>query len=94
MLYPLETLDGLLTEIPSLTGELSGGSAEIVSDLTVPETDGSVQKYEGEYTVVPQLYDPTVLPTMHKKMMDDVIVTAIPITETTNPTGGLTVLIG
>lgn len=51
-------------------------------------------EYEGEYSVVPQLYDATVLPTRNKAMRDDVIVTAIPVTRTNNPYGGDTVVIG
>lgn len=51
-------------------------------------------EYEGEYTVVPELYDAQVLPTRNKAMRDDVIVTAIPYYETTNPQGGYTVTIG
>lgn len=51
-------------------------------------------EYEGEYTVVPELYDAQVLPTRNKAMRDDVIVTAIPVTRTSNPYGGDTVVIG
>ncbi|MBQ7214319.1 MAG: hypothetical protein IJS25_07295 [Bacteroidales bacterium] len=50
--------------------------------------------YEGEYTVVPQAYDATILDTQGKVLSDDVIVTAIPYYETTNPQGGYTVTIG
>ena len=51
-------------------------------------------EYEGEYSVVPQPYDATVLPTRNKAMRDDMIVTAIPYYEATNPQGGYTVTIG
>lgn len=51
-------------------------------------------EYEGEYTVVPELYDAQVLPTRNKAMRDDVIVMAIPVTRTSNPYGGDTVVIG
>lgn len=49
--------------------------------------------YEGEYEVTPRLYEQT-LATENKTMLNDVTVYEIPITRTTNPTGGLTVLIG
>lgn len=49
--------------------------------------------YEGPYAVTPRLYD-QYLETDGKLMEDDVTVYEIPVTRTTNPTGGLTVLIG
>jgi len=52
-----------------------------------------VPPYEGEYEVTPQLTE-QVLETSGKKMLDDVTVRMIPITYTTNPYNGKTVLIG
>lgn len=49
--------------------------------------------YEGAYEVTPRVYAQT-LETEGKLMSDDVTVHEIPVTRTTNPTGGLTVLIG
>ena len=49
--------------------------------------------YDGEYEVTPRIYEQT-LETEGKKMNDDVTVYEIPITRTTNPHGGQTVLIG
>lgn len=49
--------------------------------------------YEGPYIVTPRLYNQH-LETKDKTMSDDVTVYEIPVTRTTNPTGGLTVLIG
>ena len=49
--------------------------------------------YEGDYEVTPRLYAQS-LDTDGKLMNDDVTVYEIPISQTTNPTGGLTVLIG
>ena len=51
------------------------------------------EHYQGPYEVTPRLYE-QMLETENKLMMDDVTVYEIPITRTTNPTGGLTVLIG
>ena len=42
--------------------------------------------YEGEYVVIPARHDQT-LETKHKKMLDDVLVTEIPYTETSNQYG-------
>ena len=49
--------------------------------------------YTGEYIVTPRVYQQT-LETAHKLMTDDVTVLEIPLTRTSNPQGGLTVLIG
>ena len=49
--------------------------------------------YEGEYIVIPKLHEQT-LETRHKTMSNDVTVKEIPITVTSNPQGGKTVLIG
>lgn len=53
----------------------------------------NVPAYDGAYEVTPRLY-PQYLDTDGKLMTDDVSVYEIPISRTTNPTGGLTVLIG
>ena len=49
--------------------------------------------YDGSYEVTPRLYAQS-LETDGKLMEDDVTVYEIPITRTTNPQGGQTVLIG
>ena len=49
--------------------------------------------YEGDYQVTPRLYQQE-LETDGKLMEDDVTVYEIPVARTTNPTGGLTVVIG
>ena len=77
------------------SGQLSGFlSAEkgISGLLTIPSAVG-VETYDGSYEVTPRLYAQS-LDTDGKLMQDDVTVYEIPISHTTNPTGGLTVLIG
>ena len=49
--------------------------------------------YEGTYEVTPRVYAQS-LNTDGKIMSDDVTVHEIPVTTTSNPEGGLTVLIG
>lgn len=49
--------------------------------------------YEGDYEITPRLYQQE-LETAGKLMEDDVTVYEIPVARTTNPTGGLTVMIG
>ena len=53
----------------------------------------NAHEYEGPYEITPRLYAQS-LDTDGKLMEDDVTVYEIPVTRTTNPTGGLTVLIG
>ena len=65
-------------------------TAEFGDYIKIPIAD----YYDGEYTVVPQPYDATVLPTIGKAMRDDVIVTEIPYYTTTNEKGGYTAIIG
>ena len=68
-------------------------------DSAFPVEFGEVQYitvadwYEGEYEVTPQLTAQT-LETKEKLMRDDVTVHEIPVTRTTNPHGGETVVIG
>lgn len=49
--------------------------------------------YEGTYEVTPRVYAQS-LETEGKLMSDDVTIYEIPVTKTSNPHGGLTVLIG
>ena len=51
-------------------------------------------EYEGQYEVTPILYDEQTLLTNDKLMRGNVTVKAIPVTQTTNPYNGLTVVIG
>lgn len=77
------------------SGQLSGflnAEKGISGLLTIPSAVG-VTPYDGSYEVTPRLYAQS-LDTDGKLMQDDVTVYEIPISHTTNPTGGLTVLIG
>lgn len=49
--------------------------------------------YTGDYIVTPKIIQ-SKLPTANKLMIDDVTVRKIPYQETTNPSGGKTVIIG
>lgn len=85
-------LNGTLTSIGLLHGTLVGDHHKIQGALTIPNTPG-LELYGGPYEVTPRLYAQS-LDTDGKLMEDDVTVYEIPISRTTNPTGGLTVLIG
>ena len=63
-------------------------------ELVLEDATGAyVPIYDGEYMVIPRLTE-QVLETSGKKMADDVTVKEIPVTYTTNPYNGKTVLIG
>ena len=84
-------LTGILTPSATITGTLTNpGTLEGI--LTIPNAAG-IETYDGDYEVTPRLYAQS-LDTDGKLMEDDVTVYEIPISHTTNPTGGLTVLIG
>jgi len=85
-------LSGTLTSTGHLHGTLVGDHHKIQGTLTIPNTPG-LELYGGPYEVTPRLYAQS-LDTEGKLMTDDVDVYEIPISRTTNPTGGLTVLIG
>lgn len=54
----------------------------------------TLEEYDGAYVVIPKVSQEQVLETKNKAMTDNVTVYEIPITRTTNPHGGQTVLIG
>ena len=81
--------------------DLSGKSIEIGVDTSWKNIGIGVEKggavyppYTGNYHIIPTLYWQQRLETYGKSMTDDVLVDAIRITETTNPQGGKTVVIG
>ena len=63
-------------------------------ELSIEKSTHPTEEYDGPYSVEPQLYYGQILATGGKLMVADVSVGAIPIYETSNPTGGKTVTIG
>lgn len=53
-----------------------------------------VVPYDGPYYVKPGFYFQQRLETFGKRMTDDVLVDSIKVTETSNPQGGKTIVIG
>ena len=84
-------LTGKLTAGATLSGFLNT-SGQLTGKLTIPTMVGA-EAYDGSYEVTPRVYAQT-LSTDNKLMEDDVTVHEIPVTRTSNPEGGLTVLIG
>ena len=90
-IWDVDELSGTLSIVDGISGTLSiaaGFSAEI----TVPTVVGA-NWYEGDYEVTPRMYEQT-LETANLRMHNDVTVNVIPVTSTSNPQGGRTVLIG
>lgn len=82
---------GTISAPSSLIGTLSVGET-LTGVLTVPSSISGIP-YEGAYDVMPRVYAQS-LDTVGKYMTDDVTVYGIPVTYTSNPQGGQTVLIG
>lgn len=75
-----------LTGSLSSAGTLTGAIRRSSSPVPIPY-------YTGEYEVTPQTYEQK-LETAGLRMSDDVTVFEVPYYETTNPSGGYTVIIG
>lgn len=80
-----------LLDEEGLTLDLTGGDE---MELVIGEAVISYPVYEGEYEVIPRLNIDQILETRNKRMLADVTVHEIPVTVTTNPHGGRTVVIG
>lgn len=73
--------------------ELTSSVALKVEQVRQIGGGGDFPDYEGSYTVIPAI-DAQVLPTRNRTMRNDMTVTAIPYTETSNLSGGYTAIIG
>lgn len=87
---PKGNYNGSYIVTPSSSQQILPTEGKTLSQDVVVE---AVTAYEGAYEVTPRLYSQG-LDTDGKLMSDDVTVHEIPVARTTNPTGGLTVLIG
>ena len=97
-LNPLNgVLEGALTqELPSLSGQLALDEGLVLTgDLVIQSaTEVDVPPYDGSYEIAPVANAEVILSTTGKKMLDDVTVLEIPYYETSNESGGYTVIIG
>ena len=83
-------LVGVLSTPSSLSGHLNVAQT-ITGTISISDR---IPSYNGEYEVTPQCDDAVVLPTSGKAMKGDLTVKSIPYYETTNLSGGYTVIIG
>lgn len=63
-------------------------------EIAVDKGGSYYPPYTGNYHVIPSFYWQQRLDTYGKAMLDDVLVDAIKVTETSNPQGGKTIVIG
>lgn len=84
-------MDGTLTPMPQLQGQLSNVN-RIIGVLSIP-TYVDVDIYEGEYEIAPS-FDSQTLETRNKTLTEDILVKAIEVQTVTNLSGGKTVYIG
>ena len=54
---------------------------------------GQYPEYEGDYEVFSRV-DPQTLPTKYRSMMDDLTIDGIDVQRVSNPSGGITCVIG
>lgn len=102
MIGELEQLDGvlegeLLVDLPMIEGELIplDDLPALSGDLVIqPTTEVDIPAYDGSYEITPVANADVVLSTSGKRMEDDITVFEIPYYETTNESGGYTVIIG
>lgn len=77
----------------TLTGSISA-ECSLTGTISVPENGtGNYESYTGDYEVVPQAFEETVLPTANKMLSKDVVVAKVPYIETSNTSNGITVYI-
>jgi len=78
----VKSIDGELTKISSIAGDLATG-VTVYKDIEI---------YEGSYEVQPLPDSDIVLNTAGKGMTDNLVILEIPYYETTNLSGGYTVM--
>lgn len=76
---------------PTLSCILSGSTRSLNATLAL--CFNTIERYDGEYEVRPKVEEQS-LPTKNKLLSEDVNIEGIPYFETTNESGGYTVIIG
>lgn len=88
------TLTGTLSSAATIAGSITASGLALSAVLSITPAAPAYDIYDGSYEVTPRLHDPVTLETAEKLMQDDVTIHEIPITRTSNPQDGITVLIG
>lgn len=77
----------------NVCAEIEASFKNLDADFSLSFNHDTSPQYDGEYVVIPKSYDQN-LETKGLRMKDDVLVQEIPYFETTNESGGYTVIIG
>lgn len=85
-------LAGKLTTVGTLSGRLGSNASGTAVIGSIQRSD-TAPYYRGEYEVTPQAYEQS-LDTRGLRMTGDIVINEIPYYETTNESGGYTVIIG
>lgn len=88
--FPQEALMAIGMDCPAALDMQAEGSITV----KVEHPAGGYPEYAGDYTVSPSFEQAAVLETAGKLMTDDVTVEPVPVTETENGYGGITLTIG
>lgn len=79
---------------PLITIDQTDVSKRINLKINEPHSGSIYPKYDGPTTVTSEINEMQILQTKSKTVMDDIFVMPIPVVETHNEYGGLTVVIG
>lgn len=87
-------ISGAISVVRHVSGALAT-AADLAGALSIPEiVYPDIPIYDGGYEVTPLPFTETILETARKQMTSDVTVLEIPYYETSNESGGYTVIIG
>jgi hypothetical protein len=85
----MDKLTGKIINKADISGKIIA-KASVSGKVGIPY--GSTA-YTGEYTVIPDALEEQILKTANKTLIEDVTVKKIPYHETSNPSGGKTIVI-
>lgn len=79
---------------PIINVDQNGTTKRIDIEINDPHSGTEYPIYDGPTTVTSEINEMQILQTKKKAVLDDIFVMPIPVTETHNEYGGLTVVIG
>ena len=84
----------LTTKKPNIDLDFTKKPKKFIVDIGPVHSGAAYPEYEGPTTVLPEITEMQILQTEKKSVMENILVMPIPVTETHNEYGGLTVVIG
>ena len=82
-----------IKKLPTISGKIKGITVLSAKLDGVTIVAGESKPYEGPYSVIPT-FEQRILETKDRALLENVTVEPIPITKTSNTSGGNTVIIG